>query len=279
VVVYGLAEAGRHGGFADKHVVLPLVAGVALLAAYAWHALRTTIEPIIDLRLFKARSFAASSAVLFIFGMAMFGAMLLLPLYYQQVRGDSAVRAGLLVAPQGVGLAVALILAGRLADRMGPRWIALTGLILACLGTIPFGLVKGDGNQLLLGASLVVRGAGLGAALVPCMAAAYRGLPERAITRASSAVRIFQQLGGSFGVAVVAVLLQRRTEGVISAAGGHPSPDQLAGAFGSVFWWTVAFAAVAVIPALLLPRTLHDDIPGLRPPPALGEAARPAPSR
>ena len=279
VVVYGLAEAGRHGGFGDRHVVMPLVAGVVLLAGYAWHALRTTIEPIIDLRLFKARSFAASSAVLFIFGMALFGAMLLLPLYYQQVRGDSAVRAGLLVAPQGVGLAVALFLAGRLADRMGPRWIAVAGLILACLGTIPFALVHGDSNQLLLGASLVVRGAGLGAALVPCMAAAYRGLPDRAITRASSAVRIFQQLGGSFGVAVVAVLLQRRTEDVIFAAGGHPSPDQLAGAFGNVFWWTVAFAAVAVIPALLLPRTLHDDIPDLRPPPAQGEAAQTPPSR
>ncbi|MGC4748134.1 DHA2 family efflux MFS transporter permease subunit [Micromonospora sp. DT201] len=258
VVIYGLSEAERHGGFTDRHVVIPLVAGAVLLAGFAWHALRTTVEPIIDLRLFKARSFAASSAVLFIFGMAMFGAMLLLPLYYQQVRGDSAVKAGLLLAPQGVGLAIALILAGQLTDRMGPRWIAFAGLLLACVGTIPFCLVQGDSNQLLLSASLVIRGAGLGAALVPCMAAAYRGLPEESVTRASSAVRIFQQLGGSFGVAIVAVMLQHRTENVIADAGGRPSLDHLAGAFGNVFWWTVAFATVAVIPALLLPRTLHD---------------------
>lgn len=84
-------------------------------------------------------------------------------------------------------------------------------------------------------------------------------LPEQSVTRASSAVRIFQQLGGSLGVAIVAVVLQHHTENVIADAGGSPSPDQLASAFGNVFWWTIAFATVAVIPALLLPRTLHDD--------------------
>jgi MFS family permease len=190
--------------------------------------------------------------------MAMFGAIFLLSLLYQQVHGDSAVRAGLLLAPQGLGLAIALLLAGPLTDRIGPRWIAVVGLVLAIAGTVPFCLATGEANQLLLGASLVVRGAGLGATLVPCMAAAYGGLAQRDYPRASSALRILQQLGGSFGVAVVAVLLQRRVTDAPNA-GGHPTVDQVAGAYGHTFWWTVAFTAAALIPALLLPRTLRDD--------------------
>ncbi|WFE39908.1 MDR family MFS transporter [Micromonospora sp. WMMD998] len=258
-LVYGLSEAGQHGSFTAREVLIPLIAGVLLLAAFAWHSLWTAGEPIIDLRLLRSRNFAASSGVLLVFGMAMFGAIFLLSLLYQQVHGDSAVRAGLLLAPQGLGLAVALLLAGPLTDKIGPRWIAVTGLVLAAVGTIPFALAKGEVNQLVLGAALVVRGAGLGAILVPCMAAAYSGLAHHAFTRASSALRIFQQLGGSFGVAIVAVILQRRVTDAYSGAGGHPTLDQVAGAYGYTFWWTVAFTVAALVPALLLPRVLRTD--------------------
>ncbi|WP_157756837.1 MDR family MFS transporter [Plantactinospora sp. KBS50] len=258
-VVYGLSEAGQHGSFTAREVLIPLVAGVVLLAAFAWHSLWTSTEPIIDLRLLRSRNFSASSGVLFVFGMAMFGAIFLTSLLYQQVHGDSAMRAGLLLAPQGLGLAVALLLAGPLTDKVGPRWIAVTGLVLAAAGTIPFCLARGDVNQLILGGALVVRGAGLGAILVPCMAAAYSGLANQAFTRASSALRIFQQLGGSFGVAVIAVILQRRVTDAYTGAAGHPTLDQVAGAYGDTFWWAVAFTVAAIVPALLLPRTLRSD--------------------
>jgi EmrB/QacA subfamily drug resistance transporter len=269
-LVYGLSEAGRHGGFTAAAVVIPLVAGLVLLAAFAWHSLWTAEEPIIDLRLLKSRSFTASSSVLFVFSMAMFGAIFMLSLLYQQVHGASAVRAGLLLAPQGLGLAVALLFGGPLTDKIGPRWIAVVGLLLAIGGTIPFCLAKGEINQLLLGVALVVRGAGLGAVVVPCMAAAYSGLSQQAFTRASSALRIFQQLGGSFGVAVVAVVLQRQITDAYSGDGGHPTLDHVAGAYGATFWWTVGFTAAAVVPALLLPRTVRDG--AAEPEPALQPA-------
>ncbi|GAB3844969.1 MDR family MFS transporter [Dactylosporangium cerinum] len=267
-LVYGLSKAGQHGSFTAPEVLIPLVGGVVLLAAFALHALRTKVEPIIDLRLLKSRNFSASSSVLFVFSMALFGAIFLLSLLYQQVHGDSAVKTGLLLAPQGVGLAAALLLAGPLTDKIGPRWIAVVGLLLAIAGTIPFCLAKGEINQWLLGGSLVVRGAGLGAVIVPCMAAAYAGVAQHAFNRASSALRIFQQLGGSFGVAVVAVVLQRQVTDATDAAAGRPNLDQIAGAFGNTFWWTVALTVVAVIPALLLPRTLRDDAAEPAPQPA-----------
>jgi EmrB/QacA subfamily drug resistance transporter len=249
-IVYGFAEAGTRGSFKDAQVIGALAVGAALLVAFAVHALRTRIEPIIDLRLFRVRSFTASAGLMFLGGLSIFGAMLLLPLYYQQARGQSALDAGLLLAPQGLGMMLALPLVGRLTDRISARPIVLAGMVLATLGTIPYALVGPDTSEVALGAWLVVRGAGLGAVFVPAMAATYYGLPTEAFPRATSAVRSFQQVGASFGTAVLAVILQHQLAG--HAAGGATG---LASAFGHTFWWAVGFTALAFVPALLLPRT------------------------
>ena len=84
---------------------VPIVTGLALIAAFVWHALRTKITPLIEVLLFRDRQFAAASATTFFFGAALFGGMFLLPLYYQVVRGQTALTAGLLMAPQGIGAA------------------------------------------------------------------------------------------------------------------------------------------------------------------------------
>jgi MFS family permease len=216
--------------------------------AFAVHALRTRIEPIVDLRLFRARSFTAAACLMFLGGLSIFGAMLLLPLYYQQARGQSALDAGLALAPQGVGMMVALVIAGRLTDRVGPRPIVLVGMVLATLGTIPYAEVGPGTSELALGAALVLRGAGLGAVLVPAMTAAYRDLRPEAIPRATSAVRILQQVGASFGTAVLAVILEHQAASHAAAGGAG-----LAVAFGHTFWWAVGLTALTFIPALLLP--------------------------
>jgi MFS family permease len=183
------------------------------------------------------------------FGLSIFGAMLLLPLYYQQARGQSPLDAGLALAPQGLGMMVALAVAGGLTDTIGPRPIVLAGMALAMAGTLPYAQVGLDTSELALGASLVVRGAGLGAVIVPAMTAVYRDLPPEAFSRATSAVRILQQIGASFGTAVLAVILQHQ-----AASHAADGAAGLATAFGNTFWWAVGFTALALIPALLLPR-------------------------
>ena len=248
-IVYGLAEVGSHGGFTDPHVFMPIAAGIALLVAFAVHALRSR-DPIIDLRLFRSRAFSAASALVLLFTMAMLGMQLLLPLYYQQVRHESALDAGLLLAPRGIGMAVALIVAGKLSDRLGPRPIVLVGLLLSGLSTLAYTAIGDHTSLLALSVLLVVNGAGLGAALVPSLAAPYRGLLNEQIPRATSAIRILQQLGGSFGVAILAVVLQRELVHQVHHAAS------LAAAYGQTFWWALAFIALAAIPALMLPGTL-----------------------
>ncbi|MGI5325801.1 MDR family MFS transporter [Actinomadura nitritigenes] len=242
-LIYGFSRADAGSG--RPGVIVALAAGAVLLAAFVVHALRTPSEPAIDLRLFRKRTFAASASLLFLSGLSLFGAMLLLPLYYQQVRGYGVVAAGLLLAPQGLGSLLIRTRLGALTDRLGPRPIVLTGLVLTVLGTLAYAEAGPHTSEWLLGASLAVRGAGLGAVTLAVMTAAYQGLGQDEIPHASSATRVIVQVGGSFGAAVLAVVLEHQTSG-----GAAPST-----AYAHAFWWTLAFTALAFVPALLLGRS------------------------
>jgi EmrB/QacA subfamily drug resistance transporter len=247
-LLYGLAEVSTDGGFGRAGVTIPLIIGAVLLAAYCVHALRTSATPLVDLKLFRIRTFTGASTLLFLAGLSIYGAMLLLPLYFQQVRGDSALAAGLLMVPQGIGSIAPRTLAGKLTDKIGPRLVVLAGIALAAIGTIPFAFAGLHTNYWLLGAALVVRGAGLGLATIAVMAGAFGGLSREQVPHASSATRILQFVGGSFGAAIlVAVILDRYA--VTHAAAGAAG---LATAFADTFWWCTGFTALAVIPALLL---------------------------
>jgi EmrB/QacA subfamily drug resistance transporter len=247
-LLYGLAQVGSQHGFGHAAVYVPLAAGVVLLAGFIVHALRTASEPLVDVRLFRSRGVSGASWLLFLAGLSIYGAMLLLPLYFQQARGYSALAAGVLLIPQGVGSILPRVVVGKLTDKIGSRPIALAGIVLAALGTVPFALATARTSDLLLAAALVVRGAGLGAATIAVMAGAFQGLTRAQIPHASSVTRIMQQVGGAFGAAVLAVILASQAS-VRTAAG----PAGLAAAFGNTFWWCVGFTALAIVPAMLLP--------------------------
>ncbi len=246
-IVYGLAESGTYNGFGNGHVIVPTVIGAALLAGFAVNALRTSQVPLIDLRLLGKRAFASASASMFASGLVLFGAMGALPLYYQIARGFSPEHAGLLLTPMGVGLGLALMAGGRLASRFAPRTLALVGLLCAAAGTLVYTQLSPTTSNILLSAAQVLSGLGTGAMIVPIMTAAYQGLRPDDIPRASSSIRIMQQLGGSFGSASLLIIVQRQL-----AAHPHTAAG-LAAAFGSTFWWVAAFMAVMLIPVLFLP--------------------------
>ncbi|MEU6378491.1 MDR family MFS transporter [Streptomyces sp. NPDC046909] len=222
-LVYGLSEDGT-----VRATAIPL--GALLVALFTAHALRSP-APLVDLRLFQDRAFAVSSTLMFLGGLALYGGMFLLPLYYQQARGESVVAAGLLLAPQGLGSLLARV-TGPLTDRVGPRPVVLGGMLLSALGTLPFALPHPA--PALLPAALAVRGLGMSAANLAVNVGAYQGLSPDRIPHGSTTVRIVQQLGGSFGTAVLAAVLAR-------------------GGFPSAFRWSTAFTMLAALAALALP--------------------------
>ena len=242
-VLLGLANAGTAAGFAHPGVLIPLVAGAALLAAFTSYALRSS-HPLVEVRLLARRPVASASAVLFFSGFSLYGALLLLPLYYQDVRGTTALAAGVMLVPQGIGTLVSRTVVGPNIDRFGPRVIALAGFAIVAAATVPFALAGPHTSEWLLAVWMVIRGFGLGAVVLPVIVAAYIGLDNHQIPHSSVLTRTAQQIGGSFGTAVLAVILQ-------AAIAAHPATR--ADAYHLAFWWSAGFSAIAVLLSLWLP--------------------------
>ena len=226
-------------------------------------------RPLIDLRLFRERGFRAAAIATLLLGAALFGTLLILPLYYQVDRGESALDAGLLLAPQGIGAAVMLPISGRLTDRLGGGPVVVAGVSVIALATVPWVFVTSHTPYALLGALLFVRGMGLGASIQPTTAAAYAVLESSQVPRATAALNTLRQVGGSIGTALLAVVLQHESAAALSARGGAggggllgPLPpgerEQISGplatAFGHTFMWALAIALLAIIPAVALLR-------------------------
>lgn len=248
ILIYGIAQISTYGGLHSSKVVTPLVIGLVLMAAFIVYALRTRIEPLLDLRLFKSRIFSASNVTVFLSGMVMNGALLLLPLYYQQVRGESVLSTGMMMIPQGIGMLLTRSWIGSLSDRTGSRIIVILSLLVTIFATLPFAFAGPDTNLILLAAALVVRGAALNGLLIPVMVSAYVGLRKDQIPHASISMRICQTIGGAFGAAILATVSQHQLAGQSAS-----SLQSIAGAYDAAFWWSIGFAVIALIPALILP--------------------------
>lgn len=261
-VLLGLSDASRDGGFGHPDVLVPLLVGLALLAVFARRTLHRPGEPLVDLRLLRHLPLASSTLLLFLSGFALYGAMLLIPLYFQQLRGLTALTAGLLLIPQGVGSLLSRSVAAWLSERFGARWVVLGGFAVVAVGTLPFLGATESTDLALVGAFLLVRGVGLGAVTVPLMALAFEGLARDEVPHASVISRIGQQLGGAFGTATLAVALQA----ALAAA------DEPATGFQVAFWWATGFTVAAVGLALLLPGRRSPEEPA--PTTAVAVAAR-----
>jgi EmrB/QacA subfamily drug resistance transporter len=251
-VLYGLSQAAARTGFASAGALAPLAVGVALAVGYLIHSLRRPGRSLVDLRLFAIRSFAATGGVLFFSGLSLYAAMFLLPLYYQEVRGQDALAAGLLLAPQGLGALLSRPV-GRVVDKIGARRVVLAGIVACALGTVPYIFANAHTSEALLACALVVRGAGLSGANIAVMTGAYRDVPRSSVPDASTITRVLLQVGGSFGTAVLAVILATGTGGI-------------AGNFDVAFGCSVGLTALALVPALLIPSARRQrDAPAVPP--------------
>jgi EmrB/QacA subfamily drug resistance transporter len=252
-LTYGLTQVAEKGGFAHASVIIPLAAGMGLLTLFIAHALRVA-DPLIDLRLLRTRSFAASCALLFASGLSLFGSLLLLPIFFQQLRGQTVIATGLLLAPQGLGSLIARPV-GAVTDHVGPRPVIFGSLVLTAAAALAFSFAGSHTSVLVLSAILVVFGFGISSANMGVTVGAFTDLTQEQIPHASSMVRVFQQLGGAFGAAMIATVLQRQ----LAAAGVAGQPT----AFSHTFWWIAACALLAAILALLLPRAHREPSAGL----------------
>jgi EmrB/QacA subfamily drug resistance transporter len=245
-LTYGLSESATAGSLTASSVLVPVVVGLLLLGLFVVRARRIE-RPLLDLSLFGNAAFRAASIVTFCLGAALFGAMILLPLYFQTVRGEDAINTGLLLIPQGIGGGLGMAASGRMTERLGAGRTSLVGGIILAVATIPFVLVTATTSYLLIDGAMLVRGIGVGLAIMPAMTAAFSVLTREQVNDATPQLTVLQRVGGSLGTAIIAVVLQNQTQNAHSLAAA-------ASGFGHTYWWVMGVTLVALAPTLLLTR-------------------------
>jgi EmrB/QacA subfamily drug resistance transporter len=245
-ITYGLSESETAGSLTASSVLLPVLAGVFLLALFVMRSRRIE-RPLLDLKLFSNPAFRAASITTFCLGAALFGAMILMPLYFQTVRGEDAINTGLLLIPQGLGGGVGMVLSGRLTQRFGAGRTSLLGGVILAVATIPFVLVTATTPFAVIGVAMAVRGIGVGLAIMPAMTAAFSVLNREQINDATPQLTVLQRVGGSLGTAIIAVVLEGQTKNAHTAAA-------TAAAFGNTYWWVMGATLIGLLPTLLLAR-------------------------
>jgi EmrB/QacA subfamily drug resistance transporter len=283
--LYGVSTTPETGTLWDREVLVPALVGVALIVAFVPWALRKhNIHPLVELRLFKNRDMTVAVVAMALFATAFFGASLLFPLYFQQVRGEDALSAGLLLAPQGIGAMVTMPIAGILADRIGPGKIVITGIAAITAGMAVFTQLSDTTSYGVIIGALFVMGLGMGGTMMPMMAAALATLTAHNTARGSTLLNIVQQVAASLGTALFSVLL---TNNIKEQPNGGPylgllqqmqslGGEQLAAAqaklaqltpqalpelgeaYADVFVVATVLVAVVLVPAFLLPRRKAD---------------------
>ena len=245
-LAYGLSQAAGTDGFAATDVWLPMALGLLLLAAFTLRSLRATRPALIDVRVFARRSFGLGSVMTFVSGFSIYALMFLLPLFYQQVRGESVFTTGFLLIPQGVGTMCFILVNRHLAGRVDTRLIIAGGVLLTMAGTLPFALAGASGGEIILLAGQFLQGFGMAAVSLPVMTLAFAGLSHAETPRGSAAFNVVKQVGAPFGVTVIAVVLQSNLAGAVTT-------NEALGAFNASFWWVLALSAVPLLLAFLLP--------------------------
>jgi EmrB/QacA subfamily drug resistance transporter len=247
--LFGVSSIPAKGTVTAPRVYVFAIIGLLLIAAFVWHSFRPA-HPLLDLRLFENRNLTVSILTMFLFAGAFFGGLLLVPTYFQQVRHESTLSAGLLVAPQGLGAMLTMPIAGALADKLPIGRIAPIGLVTIVVGM--FGLTQ-VGNDTPYGQIipwLIVMGLGMGATMMPLFTSALKSLTAHQVARGSTLLNISQQIASSCGVALMSVLLTNHLK--------SPSPGDPGHAFAETYWVAWALIVVTVGVAMFLPRK-HEE--------------------
>ncbi|MFT4084595.1 MAG: DHA2 family efflux MFS transporter permease subunit [Nocardioides sp.] len=242
--LYGVSSVPDHHTMASPKVYWPMIAGAALMSAFVVRTLRSR-GPLLDLRLLRNRELSASVGALFLFSAAFFGGLLLVPTYFQEVRGETTLTSGLLLAPQGLGAMVAMTVSGRLSDRIPIGRIAPLGLALSAIGMLSLTWVSSDSPYwTYLIPALFVMGLGMGTGMMPLFTAALHTLRHHEVAHGTTMVSISRQLATSCGVALMSTLLAN-----------DALRHGLVHAFGHAYLVAAVLMLTAFVPLYFLPRT------------------------
>lgn len=206
-LLYGLAEQSA----------LWTVIGLAVVVLYVIYDVVRQHQVVLPLNLFKYTQFTAANIGSFLYSAAVLGPMFILPIYFQDGRGFSAIQASLALLPQGIAMLMTRPLLGKWLDLFGAKKLLQISIIVLIVTTIPLIFINAHTNMVIVGAVLFLRGLTFGSIKVPFSAEMYTGLPENYLAEAGVAGNMLEQFGAGFGTALIASVVAQ----VIGGDAGH----------------------------------------------------------
>lgn len=260
-LIFGLSSIGEAAsGHAPMPVWIPLVVGVLALAAFVWRQLRLqrTDSALLDLRTFRSRSFGLAVGLVVILMAALFGSLVLLPIYLQQVVGLDTLAIGLMLLPGGILMGVVAPLVGSLFDRYGPAPLVIPGMGAAAAAL--WGMTTFDAGTPVLWIIAVhmALNLGLGFVFTPLLTSGLGSLPKPLYPHGSAIVGTAQQVAGAAGTALFVTLMSVIATAQISA--GADAVAATAAGVHSAFLVGAIAASVAVVLACFVRKPADADL-------------------
>lgn len=258
-LLYGFSEVGEKG-WGSSIVILSIIAGVIFVVLFGIRQLRLE-KPFLDLRVLKNPEFSVAALLSSVLMMAMIGVEMVLPLYLQTVRGESAFHSGLTLLPGALMMGVISPIAGRVFDRIGARRIAITGLFLLTAGTIPFAFITRETPFVYLVTLYALRMAGIAMSMMTVTTSGMNSLPLKMMSNGTAVNNTIRQVAASVGTAVLVSILTNVTKNDMPGkAMLHSDPlayknaafQATLGGYHAAFWVAIGFSLVGLIVAFFV---------------------------
>jgi predicted MFS family arabinose efflux permease len=262
-LTYALIEANNYG-WGSTRILIAFAIAIVSLGAFIFLELHQRL-PMLDLSLFKNKVFAGANTVMLLIGLAMFGVFFYVSLYLQQILGYSPIQTGASFLPWTLLIIVIAPQAGRLSDKIGPRWIVTSGMALVAASLFLFSRMGLNETFWGLLPAMILGGVGMSLSMAPTTATAMGSVPREKAGVGSAVLNSMRQVGGSLGIALIGAI-------VLAATGttSHPNPnDYLTGFHHALEVATLIALAGAAIAAATLRKVHHPE-------PATASAPAPA---
>lgn len=258
-LLYGFSSAGTDG-WTDGLVLTMFAVGVVGLVLFVWRQLKME-KPMLELRVFQSPVFTLSTIISAIVMMSMIGAEIVLPLYIQNVLGETALHSGLLLLPGAIVMGVMSPITGIIFDKIGPKLLAIVGMTLLVAGTIPFMFLTKDTSTMYIIVFYAVRFFGISMVMMPMSTAGMNSLPLNMMSHGTAVNNTIRQVAGSIGTAILITVLSNVTKNnmpekalAMTDPQGFASQAMTANLDGmkAAFLVAVAFAVVGLILSLFV---------------------------
>lgn len=246
VLIFGITKAAEHASFNNSQTIVCLGLGFILIFLYLVYNQCKKNQTVLPMNLFRHKTFLASSTGLFLANIAIMGPMVILPLYFINIHNFTPIQASLALIPQGIGMLIARPMIGRMVDRIGAKYVVMISLFISLIGSVPLVFITGETSIMWISLILFIRGTGVGGVMLPLTSDAYTGLEDTQLPQAGVGINMIENLGSSFGTAVIA------TVSATFIQGSAPTISSYVKGYHAGFLASAAALIVIYIPALLL---------------------------